>query len=244
MKNLSFIIAMVGLFIGLTIIELTMFQSYYFFSLIITFITAGYTYSMSHTSFHGLVTQTLQDWKPEKLSKLVNSSRHTYIFNQFSVNDLKLFIDVLTGDDIQLPQAYTRFTYLNDIERHHTSYIYQLFYLFKNDLNTFLKLKKIDKKTENLIFEDNIKTKEPGKIYFDKVVFELDLTVFDDIYFLYQNSYDFEYLDNKRYAHNVYNYIKEKALYYYLYNTEQHKEQHKYWKQSDFIFDEFLEEQQ
>ncbi len=194
--------------------------------------------------YQGNLTKSFLNYDYNTLKKMVNHSRYTYIFNQQSLHNYKLIIDIILKDYTSLPPSYNQFMYLNDIEKYHTSYIYQLYFLMINNTNTFLNLKKVDNRTRNKVLEDNIKTKKPGEMYSNRKYFSIDLTVLTDIYNLYVNNYNFDNIESIKYKDHVYNYIKEKALYYYLENTEQLDKQHEYWKNSTYIYDEFMDEQQ
>ncbi len=167
-----------------------------------------------------------------------------YTNNNLEVRTFRLFIRGLLNDFNDIEKEYETFKYQNVIEQHRSSYVFQLYFLFNNNIEHFIELKKTDNLTRTRNLEDNIEVSKPEKISIDNRNYIIDLDIFEKVYQLYTNQISETYFDELSYPYPVYNFIKERAMYKYYENTEQVDKQHKYRENSTYILDEFLEEQQ
>lgn len=236
MKTMAYIIGSASFVLAVFILE-TLFNTNY----INTIISAvAFAFLAGAILNHRPITKPFEDHDVKNIKEILKS----YKLNQIPYDSRRLFelmLMISIGKYRTALKEYHQFTYDNDIDQYKQSYIYQYLFLMRNDIDDFLQLKRAYNITKNKVREDNIKVMmKPGLVHLNREKYLFNLELLDDIYALYMGNMDFDALDRKKYIHQVYNYMKEKALYHYLNNTEQPKRRHAFWLDSDYIFDEFI----
>ena len=97
MKKFSYIIAIIALFIAFSIIELLIFNDFKALSLIIIVLFIIASTAFNSFNYYNAITKSFRTCDLKRLEQLIIDPKHSYIYNQFSINDFKLFVDVVLG---------------------------------------------------------------------------------------------------------------------------------------------------
>lgn len=242
MKTIAYIIGTAAATFAIFIIEMLNYQEpvVTIFTMLF-FVITGLFVLKNRVS----IIKPFENHNVKEVKAILKTRNLNNIFTYESRRLYELMLKVSVGEFGKAYKEYHTFTYHNELDQYKESYIYQYLFLMTNDIQKFLQLKKSYNIVRNKVIEDNIIVHlPPGAILHNGTTYKIDLTLLDDIYNLYNGSIDFDFLSRKKYKHTVYNYMKEKALYYYLTNTEQPKRRHAFWLDSNYIFDEFINEEQ
>lgn len=237
MKKIAYVIGMASLFFAILILE-TLFNGS--FIITIVWLILSLILSMFFLGLSRDLQSPFEQFDIENIKRLLKSNRLSSLIYD-SRRLLEFMLKISVGEYGKVTKEYYNFTLKNDIDQYKESYIFQYLFLMKNDIDEFLKIKKDYNLIRNKVLEDNIKVmQQPGTISIHSVKYEFNLDLLDDVYSLYNDTITFDEIHSKQYKFPIYNYMKEKALYYYLTNTEQLQRRHAFWEESDYVFDEFF----
>lgn len=242
MKRFAYYIGITSLFFAIVILQFLFFD--FNGSVIIIYFVAVILYDVVRLQLNSVRThyKAFLNYDEYKLSEITNTYHEPKLLTQRNMHHLYLLIDILYEQYDEVRRQYNEFTYLTDLEQYYTGYIFEFYYVLSNDIDAFMNLHKSYNKTKNKVLEDNITTWKPGVFFSERSTFTIDLAVLDLIYGLYNNIHTDTYVDEFKFRHNVYNFIKEKALFNYYINTEQKDKARRYWEQTDFLYDHIKEE--